>query len=102
VKKFPENGLTSASVCTQHAHTHLFYVPLDFFWHYPGELVPEPIWILLKRETVSDSGIIWAICKSAPCPRQITTPAPHHSVHSMSVVWLFVVQCQRFWWLCTR
>ena len=28
----------------------------------------------------SDSGIIWAICKSAPCSRQTTTPAPHHSV----------------------
>ena len=27
-----------------------------------------------------DSGIRWAICKSAPCSRQITTPAPHHSV----------------------
>jgi len=26
------------------------------------------------------SGISWAICKSAPCSRQITTPAPHHSV----------------------
>jgi len=27
-----------------------------------------------------DSGISWAICKSAPRSRQITTPAPHHSV----------------------
>ena len=27
-----------------------------------------------------DSGISWAICKSAPCSRQITTPATHHSV----------------------
>ena len=26
-----------------------------------------------------DSGISWAICKSAPRSRQITTPAPHHS-----------------------
>ena len=26
------------------------------------------------------SGISWAICKSAPCSRQTTTPAPHHSV----------------------
>jgi len=26
------------------------------------------------------SGISWAICKSAPCPRQITMPTPHHSV----------------------
>ena len=40
----------------------------------------KPIWILLKQETVSGSGISWAICKSAPCSRQITTRAPHHSV----------------------
>jgi len=35
---------------------------------------------LLEQQTVSGSGISWAICKSAPRPRQITTPAPHHSV----------------------
>ena len=35
---------------------------------------------LPKQETVSGSGISWAICKSAPRSRQITTPAPHHSV----------------------
>jgi len=29
---------------------------------------------------VSSSGISWAVCKSAPCTRQITTPAPNHSV----------------------
>jgi len=40
----------------------------------------KPIWILLKQETLSGSGISWAICKSAPRPRQITTPAPHHSL----------------------
>ena len=40
----------------------------------------KPIWILLKQETVSGSGISWAICKSSPRCRQITTPAPHHSV----------------------
>ena len=39
-----------------------------------------PIWILLKQETVSGSEIRWAICKSAPCSRQITTPARHRSV----------------------
>ena len=43
-------------------------------------LFPESIWILLKQETVSGSGISWAICKSAPYSRQITTPAPHRSV----------------------
>ena len=40
----------------------------------------KPIWILLKQETVSGSGISWAICKSASHFRQITTSAPHHSV----------------------
>jgi len=29
---------------------------------------------------VSGSGISWAICRSAPRSRQITIPAPHHSV----------------------
>jgi len=40
----------------------------------------KPIWILLKQETVSGSGISWAVCKSAPRSRQISTPAPRHSV----------------------
>ena len=40
----------------------------------------KPIWILLKHEIVSGSGISWAICKSARRSKQITTPAPHHSV----------------------
>ena len=29
---------------------------------------------------MSGNGIIWAICNSALCSRQITMPAPHHSV----------------------
>jgi len=40
----------------------------------------KPIWILLKQETVSGSSISWDICKSAPHSRQITMPAPRHSV----------------------
>ena len=46
----------------------------------------KPIWILLKQETVSGSGISWAICKSAPRSRQITitTPAPYHSSFSQA------------------
>jgi len=40
----------------------------------------QPIWILPKQETVSGSGISWAECKSAPCTRQKTTPAPHQGV----------------------
>ena len=37
----------------------------------------KPIWILLKQQTVSGSGIRWAICNSAPHSRQITIPEPH-------------------------
>jgi len=40
----------------------------------------KPIWILLKQETVSGSGISCAICKSAPRSRHTTMPAPHHLV----------------------
>ena len=40
----------------------------------------KPVWTLPKQETVSGSGTSWAICKSAPHSRQITTLAPHHSV----------------------
>jgi len=50
-------------------HTYPFNSPLS-----------GTTWILLKQETVSGSGISWAIWKSAPRSRQITTPAPHHSV----------------------
>ena len=47
-----------------------------------GTTKVKPIWILLKQETVSGSGISWAICKSAPCSRQTTTPAPHQQHQS--------------------
>ena len=62
-----------------HTHTRLTALFLGLpVW--AGTRKVKPIWILLKQETVSGSGISWAICKSAPCSRQITTPAPHHSV----------------------
>jgi len=56
-------------------YAYPFYNPLDFVQDYPGEPVPEPIWILLKQETVSGSRISWNIFKSATHPRQITTKA---------------------------
>ena len=65
-----------------HTHTHL----TALFQGLPGWVgtrkakKQKTIWILLKQETVSDSDISWAIYKSAPRSRQITTPAPHHSV----------------------
>jgi len=68
----------------------LFYGSLLFVQDNPGEPVPEETFThkkaktktnldLLEQETVSGSGISWAICKSAPRPRQITMPAPHQS-----------------------
>ena len=36
----------------------------------------KPIWILLEQETVSGSGISWAICKSAPHSRQHASTPP--------------------------
>ena len=58
-----------------HTHTRLTAVcPGLPGW--AGTRKVKPIWILLEQETVSGSGISWAICKSAPRSRQITTPAP--------------------------
>ena len=40
----------------------------------------KPFWILLEQEMMGGSSISWTICKSsAPRPRHITTPVPHHS-----------------------
>ena len=64
-----------------HTHTHTHLTAL-FPWlpGWAGTTKVKPIWILLKQETVSGSGISWTICKTAPRSRQITTPAPHHSI----------------------
>ena len=63
-----------------HTHAHPFNGPLSGTTRVSRYHKGKPIWILLKQETVSGSGISWAICKSAPRSRQITMPAPHHSV----------------------
>ena len=61
-------------------HTHLTAL-FPGLPRWAGTRKAKPIWVLLKQETVSGSGISWNICKSAPRSRQITTPAPHHSVY---------------------
>ena len=64
---------------TTHTHTHTRLTALcTGLPGRAGTRKVKPIWILLKQETVSGSGISWAICKSATRSRQITTPAPHH------------------------
>jgi len=50
----------------------------------------KPIWILMKQEAVSGSGISWAICKSAPRSKEITMPAPHHLVFALPAAQLTV------------
>ena len=62
-----------------HTHTRLTAL-CPGLPRWAGTRKVKPIWILLKQETVSGSGIIWAICKSALRFRQIATPAPHPSV----------------------
>ena len=67
--------LTSVSQTHTHTHTHLTAIcPGLPRWASTRKV--KPIWILLKQETVSGSGISWAIGKSAPRSRQITTSAP--------------------------
>jgi len=57
-----------------HTHTHQFNGPFSGTILVSRYQKGKPIWILLEQETVSGNGISWTIC------RQITTPAPHHSV----------------------
>ena len=70
---------------TCHKHTHTHTIVLRLFWilsrttrvirYQKGKTNLD----LLEQEIVSGSGICWAMCKSAPHPRQITTPTSHHS-----------------------
>jgi len=70
-------------VQTQYTYIHTYTRLMALFPGLPrwaGTRKVKPIWISLKQETVSGSDISWAICKSAPHSRQMTMPAPHHSV----------------------
>ena len=64
----------------KHTHTHPFNGPFPGLLGWAATRKVKPIWILLKQETVSGSGISWAICKCVPRSGQITMPAPHRSV----------------------
>jgi len=55
----------------KHTHMHPFNSPFSGtsggLPRWASTRKVEPIWILLKKDTVSGSGISWAVCKSAPC-----------------------------------
>ena len=74
---WPAIYCTVNTCCYPHVFNGLFFSGLP---GWAGTRKVKPVWILLKQETVSGSGISWAICKSAPRSRQITMPVPHHSV----------------------
>ena len=71
--------MTSVHWVHTHTHTRLttHFLGLP---RWAGTRKVKPIWILLKQETASGSGISWAICKSASCSIQITTSATHYWV----------------------
>ena len=71
----------SVIITYSNAHTHTRLTALcSGLPRWASTRKVKPIWILLKDETVSGSGISWATCQSARRSRQITMPAPHHSV----------------------
>ena len=70
-------------------HTPPFNGPFSGTTRWASTRKVKPIWILLKQETVSGSGISWAICKSAPRSRQITTPAPLVENWRILLKWTF-------------
>ena len=61
-------------------HTHSFSGPFSGTTRVSLYQKGKSIWILLKQETMSGSGISWATCKPASRFRPITLLAPHHSV----------------------
>jgi len=73
------NTYNSGAHC--HPQTHTYSTALcPGLPGWAGTRKVKPIGILLKQETVSGTGISWAICKSASRSRQMTMLAPHHSV----------------------
>jgi len=77
-----------------HTHTHTFNGPLS-----------RTTWVsqYQKGKTNLDftgSGISWAMCKYAPRSRQITMPAPHHSVFLQAGC--PVVYCQKWRWVYAK
>jgi len=61
-------------------HTRLMALCLGLH-RWAGTRKVKPIWIYWSKR-VSGSGISWAVCKSASCSRQKTTPVWKHGRHS--------------------
>jgi len=72
--------IAAGSQTVLHPYIHLFNSPFPGLPGWASTRKVKTIWILHCQMTVSGSGISLAVHKSAPSSRQITTPAPHHSV----------------------
>ena len=68
---------SDADSCTAHTHTHTFSSPFSGTTRVSRYQKGKTN---LDFTEARDSGISWAICKSASCSRQTTTPSLHHSV----------------------
>jgi len=60
------NDVYDVIIIHAYTHTHTFNGPFSWTTQVAGTRKVKPIWILLKQETVSGSGIGWDMCKSAP------------------------------------
>ena len=64
--QFASSTVQYTITCNANTHTHTRLTALFLgLPRWAGTRKVKPIWILLKQETVSGSGISWAICKSA-------------------------------------
>jgi len=68
--------------------THTFNGPFPGLPGWAGTRKVKPIWILLNQETVGDSGISWAICKSAPRSRLEVCGNRFFRTNSLPFQWL--------------
>ena len=62
----PPQPASSNNTAATHTYLTALFLGLP---RWAGTRKVEPIWILLKQETVSGSGTSWTRCKSAPCSR---------------------------------
>ena len=60
------DALAAKAFTHTYTHTHPFNGSMSGTTRVSGTRKVKPIWILMKQETVSGTGISWAICKSAP------------------------------------
>ena len=65
-------------LCARHGAPQLLLPPMILVPRAPPTYFNK--FTPMSKRQVSGSDISWAICKSAPSSRQITMPAPHHSV----------------------